>query len=208
VGVTALVVVLLRWVDPPTTAFMIAAQARGGAAASEWLDWQAIPPELALAVVASEDQRFPIHAGFDFTQIRNAVETALQGGRMRGASTITQQTAKNLFLWSGRSFVRKGLEAYFTVLLELIWPKQRILEVYLNIAQFGDGFYGVAVASREHFGKPPSALTRHEMSLLAAVLPDPEDLNPARPNGFLKERAAFVRRHMQSLGGVGYVTGM
>lgn len=208
VAITMAVVLVLRWIDPPTTAFMLAAQVRGESPTSEWLDWHEIPPELALAVVAAEDQRFPSHAGFDFEQIRNAVETAIQGGRIRGASTISQQTAKNLFLWSGRNFVRKGLEAYFTVLLELLWPKQRILEVYLNIAQFGDDFYGVAVASREYFGKPPAGLTRGEMSLLASVLPDPVDLDPRSPGAFLRERAAFVREHMQLLGGVGYLEGM
>lgn len=206
--VTVAVVLVLRWVNPPTTAFMIAAQARGEEAVMEWLDWSRIPPELALAVVASEDQRFPRHFGFDFVEIQDAVETAIEGGRVRGASTISQQVAKNLFLWSGRSFVRKGLEAYFTVLLEILWPKSRILEVYLNIAQFGDGFYGVAAASREYFGKTPDELTRYEMSLLAPVLPDPVDLNPAAPGEFLVERAAFVRKHMDQLGGVAYLEGM
>jgi len=208
VGVTVAVVLALRWVEPPTTAFMLAAQSRGEGAASEWLDWHEIPPELALAVVAAEDQRFPGHSGFDFQEIQNALETAIKGGRVRGASTISQQVAKNLFLWSGRNVVRKGLEAYFTVLLELLWPKQRILEVYLNTAQFGDGFYGVSVASREYFGKSPGELNRYEMSLLASVLPDPVDLNPAAPNEFLAERAAFVRRHMKQLGGVAYLKGI
>lgn len=187
---------------------MIAAQLRGEHVVSEWLDWPGIPPELALAVVAAEDQRFPTHSGFDFVEIRDALETARAGGRMRGASTISQQVAKNLFLWSGRNFVRKGLEAYFTVLLELLWPKQRILEVYLNIAQFGDRHYGVAAASREFFGKTPGELTRREMSLLASVLPNPVELKADAPSAFVRDRAAFVRRHMQSLGGVGYVTDM
>lgn len=207
-GVTVLIVLLLRWIDPPTTAFMIAAQMQGRSAASEWTDWRSVPPELALAVVAAEDQRFPSHHGFDLVEIQDALETAIKGGRMRGASTISQQVAKNLFLWSGRNFLRKGLEAYFTVLLEALWSKQRILEVYLNIAQFGDGFYGVAAASREYFGKGPGELTRREMSLLASVLPDPVGLNPDSPSAGLLERAAFVRRHMQSLGGTGYLKGM
>ena len=122
VGITVFVVLALRWVDPPTTAFMLAAQSRGESAVHAWLDWRDIPPELALAVVAAEDQRFPRHNGFDFKEIQNALETAIEGGRVRGASTISQQVAKNLFLWSGRNIVRKGLEAYFTVLLELLWP--------------------------------------------------------------------------------------
>lgn len=208
IGVTVFAVLLLRWIDPPTSAFMIAAQLRGETITSEWLDWHSIPPELALAVVAAEDQRFPTHSGFDLVEIQEALETAMKGGRMRGASTISQQVAKNLFLWSGRNFVRKALEAYFTVLLELLWPKHRILEVYLNIAQFGDRFYGVAAASREYFAKTPGELTRHEMSLLASVLPNPVDLKPNAPSAFVRDRAAFVRRHMQSLGGVGYLKGM
>lgn len=184
---------------------MLGARWRGDAARSVWLDWREIPPELALAVVAAEDQRFPRHSGFDLVEIRKALETALHGGRMRGASTISQQLAKNLFLWPGRSFLRKGLEAWFTVLLELMWSKQRILEVYLNIAQFGDGFYGVALASREYFNKVPAALSRHEMSLLASVLPDPVDLAPDAPGEYLRRRAAFVREHMRRLGGVAYL---
>jgi monofunctional glycosyltransferase len=209
VGVTVLLVLVLRWLDPPTTAFMIGAQLRGGDAVSgEWLNWRDIPPELALAVVAAEDQRFPTHAGFDLVEIQDALQTVMKGGRVRGASTISQQVAKNLFLWSGRNFVRKGLEAYFTVLLELFWPKQRILEVYLNVAQFGDGFYGVSAASREYFGKPPGALTRYEMSLIASVLPNPVAYRPDAPSAALLNRAAFVRRHMQQLGGVAYLQGM
>ncbi len=207
-SITVLIVLLLRWVDPPTTAFMMAAQLRGADAASEWTDWDGIPPELALAVVAAEDQRFPVHSGFDFVEIQDALETAIKGGRVRGASTISQQVSKNLFLWSGRNFVRKGLEAYFTVLLEMLWPKRRILEVYLNIAQFGDGFYGVALASREYFGKTPGELTRYEMSLLASTLPNPVGYRPDAPSQSLLDRAAFVRRHMRSLGGVAYVQGM
>ncbi len=204
-GVTVLAVLMLRWINPPTTAFMIAARLRGDDVVSQWVDWRNMPRQLALAVVAAEDQRFPAHFGFDFVEIEDAVETALAGGRMRGASTISQQTAKNLFLWSGRSFIRKGLEAYFTVLLEALWPKHRILEVYLNVAQFGKTVYGVGAASRAFFGKPPGGLSRYQMSLLASVLPDPLDLHANVPNSWLLERAAFVRRHMKSLGGVGYL---
>lgn len=209
VGITVLVVLLFRWVDPPTSAFMIAAQIRGGEITrNEWLDWDRVPPELALAVVAAEDQRFPTHYGFDFVEIQDALESALNGKRMRGASTISQQVAKNLFLWSGRNFVRKGLEAYFTVLLEVLWPKQRILEIYLNIAQFGDGLYGITAASGVYFGKSPGELSRYEISLLASVLPNPASYKPNAPSESLLNRAAFVRRHMQSLGGTGYITNM
>jgi len=181
---------------------------RGDDVVKQWVDWRSIPPQLALAVVAAEDQRFPTHFGFDFVQIQDAVETAMEGGRMRGASTISQQTAKNLFLWSRRSFLRKGLEAYFTVLLEALWPKHRILEVYLNVAQFGASEYGVGAASRTFFGKPPGELSRYQMSLLASVLPDPVDLRADAPGDWLLERAAFVRESMKSLGGVGYLRGI
>ena len=204
-GITASVVLVLRWIDPPTTAFMIRAMLRGEDIASEWVDESRIPPQLALAVVAAEDQRFPEHFGFDFVEIQKAVADVVSGGRMRGASTISQQTAKNLFLWPGRNFLRKGLEAYFTVLLETLWPKRRILEVYLNVAQFGDGVYGVGAASYIYFGKSPAQLSQYEMSLLASVLPDPVDLHPNAPSRFLLERAEFVRKHMKSLGGVAYL---
>lgn len=208
VGATVCLVVLLRWVDPPVTAFMIAAKLRGEVVVNEWVDRAAIPPELALAAVAAEDQRFPRHFGFDLVEIRKALTTLVHGGRMRGASTISQQLAKNLFLWSGRNLVRKGLEAYFTVLLETLWSKQRILEVYLNVAQFGDRVYGVGAASHKYFATVPSRLTRQQMSLLVSVLPDPTGATPDAPSPQLRERAAFVRRHMQSLGGVAYINNM
>lgn len=205
VVVTALVVLALRWVDPPTTAFMLAARMRGERVVNEWVPWRDIPRSMALAVVAAEDQRFPHHHGFDFVEIRDAVETRLEGGRLRGASTISQQTAKNLFLWSGRNFLRKGLEAYFTVLLESLWPKHRILEVYLNVAQFGPGVYGVGAASRRYFNRMPRQLSLYQMSLLASVLPAPSELHANAPDQWLLDRAAEVRKDMKSLGGVGYL---
>ena len=136
-----------------------------------------ISPNAAFAVIASEDQQFPFHAGFDFNSIREAVRAHERGRRLRGASTISQQVAKNLFLWPGHSFVRKGLEAYFTVLIEAMWPKERILEVYLNIAQFGDGIYGVQAAGERFLHKPLRASPLREAALLAAVLPNPERLH-------------------------------
>jgi len=206
--VTASAVLLLRWVNPPTTAFMMAAVLDGKQVRQEWVDAARIPRELALAAVAAEDQRFPRHFGFDLVEIRNAVSTMLRGGRVRGASTISQQVSKNLFLWSGRNLVRKGLEAYFTVLVETLWPKRRILEVYLNVAQFGDGIYGIGAASREYFNTTPASLTRRQMSLLVAVLPNPTGAPPNAPDDWVRERAAFVRKHMKSLGGVSYLDNM
>lgn len=208
VAVTVSVVVLLRWIDPPTSAFMIAASVRGEDVRQQWVEAPAIPRELALAAVAAEDQRFPQHFGFDLVEIEKAVAAGLRGGRLRGASTISQQVAKNLFLWSGRNLVRKSLEAYFTVLLETLWSKRRILEMYLNIAQFGEGVYGVGVASREFFGATPGQLSRRQMALLVAVLPNPTGGTPSAPNDWVRERAAFVQKHMRNLGGVAYLDNM
>src|SRR5262249_11532172 len=147
--------------------------------------WDKIAPEAPLALIASEDQKFPTHHGFDVQAIQDAMEDADEGERLRGASTITQQTAKNLFLWGGRSFVRKGLEAYFTVLLELEWPKRRILEVYMNIAEFGDGVYGVGAAANRFFRKTPAQLSGSEAALLASVLPNPKKLHAERPSPYV-----------------------
>ncbi|NBU26537.1 MAG: monofunctional biosynthetic peptidoglycan transglycosylase, partial [Gammaproteobacteria bacterium] len=176
-------VLLLRWVPPPTTAFMLADRAgamlEGDFAYRNRYDWvplEDISPQAALAVIASEDQRFPFHAGFDFESIRKAVRynerAAARGRPLRGASTLTQQVAKNLFLWSGRSWPRKALEAGITLLIEGLWPKERILEVYLNVAEFGRGTYGVQAAAQRFFRKDAKRLTRREAATLAAVLPN------------------------------------
>src|SRR5688572_8110265 len=156
VALTVVPVFLLRWVDPFTSAFMLQASVdaftsdeRGYRTRYQWVDRERISPHAAMAVIAAEDQRFPVHWGFDLKSIRDAVEDGSRGKRLRGASTISQQVAKNLFLWNGRSYVRKGLEAWFTVLIEALWPKQRILEVYLNIAEFGHGVYGIEAASKK-----------------------------------------------------------
>ena len=157
-------------------------------------------------MVASEDQKFPFHHGFDVSAIRDAIADADQGKRLRGASTISQQTAKNLFLWGGRSFVRKGLEAWFTVLIEVTWPKQRILEVYVNIAELGNGIYGVGAASQRYFGVPASRLDAHQAALMAAVLPNPRRLHVDHPSAYVQRRAQWIEQQMQQLGGTAYVT--
>ena len=195
---SVLLVLLLRWVPPPTSAFMLEADLRP--VHQQWVSWPHIAPAARLAVVASEDQKFPDHHGFDFEAIDKALEHNQRHRRLRGASTISQQTAKNLFLWSGRSYVRKGLEAYFTVLLETLWPKRRILEVYLNIAQFGPDVYGVEEASRRYFGKPAARLDAHEAAVLAAVLPNPEKMHAGSPSGYVEERASEVGEQMRLLG--------
>lgn len=206
-------VLLFRFVPPPTSAFMLERQfsawadhERGFVLHHRWVPWAEINPNVPLAMVASEDQKFPFHHGFDVTAIQNAIEDADQGKRLRGASTISQQTAKNLFLWGGRSFVRKGLEAWFTVLIEFTWPKQRILEVYVNIAELGDGIYGVGAASPRFFGVPPSQIDPHQAALLAAVLPNPRRLHANKPSAYVQHRAQWIEQQMQQLGGTDYVT--
>lgn len=221
VGLPLAVIVFLRWAPPPTTAFMLrsawldrtateasADTARVATPSYRWTDWEAIAPHAALAVIASEDQKFPAHQGFDVEAIRMALDEARDGGRLRGASTISQQTAKNLFLWPGRSFFRKGLEAYLTVLIEFCWSKQRIVEVYLNVAEFGDGLFGITAASDHFFGKTPAELTAHEAALLAAVLPNPARLRVDQPSPYVRERQAWIRRHMRQLGGVDLVAAL
>ena len=196
---TVAMVALLRWAPPPMTAFMLRDRLVGDAGPVEyqWVPAGGISPELALAVIAAEDQKFPLHRGFDV----QAIEQAWEGGSKRGASTISQQVAKNLFLWPGRSWVRKGLEAYFTVLIEALWPKRRILEVYMNIAQFGAGTYGAEAAARRYFRKPASALGRREAAMLAAVLPNPVVLRIDRPSAYVLRRVAWIQRQARQLGG-------
>ena len=209
---SALLVLLLRFVHPPLSAVMIedwlAAKAGGDSSFTlrqRWTPWQRVSAALPIALVAAEDQRFPDHHGFDFEAIQRALAEADEGERLRGASTISQQVAKNLFLWSGRSFVRKGLEAYFTVLIEALWPKRRILEVYLNIAEFGRGIYGVAAASERFFHTTPDRLDARQSALLAAVLPNPRRFRVDRPSAYVLRRAAWIQRQANQLGGAGYL---
>jgi monofunctional biosynthetic peptidoglycan transglycosylase len=202
---------LLRWVPPFVSALMVerhvAALFSGQPynAQYEWVRWQKIAATAPLAVIASEDQRFAEHHGFDFESIQDAMDDAERGRRLRGASTISQQVAKNVFLWPGRSFIRKGLEAYFTVLVEALWPKRRILEVYLNVAEFGDGVFGVEAASQRYFKKPAARLSADEAALLAAVLPNPHRFRAGRPSGYVQERHDWILRQMEHLGGTAYI---
>lgn len=206
--VTALPVLALRWIDPPTSAFMLTDES-GRPLRYEWVDMENISPHAAIAVVAAEDQLFPHHWGFDLNSIREAVQANhRRPTRVRGASTISQQVAKNLFLWRGRTWVRKGVEAWFTVLLEALWPKQRILEVYLNIAEFGRGIYGVEAASRHFYGKPASRLNADEAALLAAVLPNPRRSRVDRPSAYVLSRQEWILDQMRGLGGASYLEGL
>jgi monofunctional biosynthetic peptidoglycan transglycosylase len=210
-ALTILPVVALRWVDPWTSAFMISArmdsllEREWQANRYEWRDLEQISPQAAIAVIASEDQQFPFHAGFDMKSIREAVRHNARSKRVRGASTISQQVAKNLFLWKGRSYLRKGLEAWFTVLIERIWPKERILEVYLNIAEFGPRVYGAEAAAQTFFRKPALKLTRRESALLAAVLPNPAKYRAESPGPYVRRRADWIQGQMRALGGAKYL---
>ena len=214
VVLTCLAVLVLRWVHPFTSAYMLEAQAHAALARNwryrtdyEWVNLEEISANAAVAVIASEDQQFPFHAGFDFKSIRESVRASEHGKKLRGASTISQQVAKNLFLWPG-GFVRKAFEAYFTVLIEALWPKERILEMYLNIAQFGEGVYGVEAAAHHFYHKPAARLTSSEAAVLAAVLPNPIKMRVDRPSAYVMSRRDWILGQMRDLGGASYLKGI
>lgn len=207
VVLSLLPVMTLRWVPPHTSAFMLARQWQAHTQADAnfriwywWMNWEDLGSELPLMMVAAEDQKFPTHFGFDVQAIKLAVAEVRAGGRMRGASTISQQVSKNLFLWSGQSWIRKGLEVYFTAAIEVFWSKRRILEIYLNIAEFEDGVYGVGAASRRIFNKSPHELTPREAALLAAVLPAPKRWSARMPDPYVLERVAWIQQQARQLG--------
>jgi monofunctional biosynthetic peptidoglycan transglycosylase len=209
---TVLPVLLLRWIDPWTSAVMLGDRVDallGGdfkyANRYDWVNLEDISPQAAIAVIASEDQLFPFHAGFDFKSIREAVRHNAHSKRVRGASTISQQVAKNLFLWRGRSWVRKGLEVWYTLLIEWLWPKERILETYLNIAEMGTATFGVEAAAQNLFHKPARKLTRRQAALLAAVLPNPKRFHAEAPSPYVNQRADFIQGQMRALGGASYL---
>ena len=165
----------------------------------QWVDAKTISPQAAAAVIASEDQLFYQHSGFDLASIKSSIEEYRDGGKLRGASTISQQVAKNLFLVPAKSFLRKGIEAWFTLMIEIFWSKQRILEVYLNIAEFGDHLFGIEAASRTYFGIPAKNLNRSQAALLAATLPNPILLKAARPSAYVLGRQRWILRQMTHL---------
>ena len=211
IALSVLLVLVLRWVPPPFTALMIERKIESLASGDSidlqrtWRPWKELPDHLKMSVVAAEDQKFATHWGFDIDAIRAAFAHNERGGSLRGASTLSQQVAKNLFLWSGRSWVRKGLEAWFTGLIELLWPKQRILEVYLNSVEWGDGIFGAEAAARHHFGVGAPYLSAQQSSQLAAVLPNPREWNAGRPGPHVRSRAAWIRRQVNQLGGSHYL---
>ena len=205
-------VLLLRWIPPVTSAFMVSRRVDALLQRDwdfqlryTWRSSENISRNLPIALVAAEDQTFPDHHGFDFKAIDKAMKNNQRGRNVRGASTISQQVAKNLFLWKGRSYVRKGLEAWYTVLIEVLWPKQRILEVYANIAEFGDGVYGAEAAARTYFGKPAAKLTPSESARMAAVLPSPRRYSVAKPGAYVQRRARWIERQVRHLGGPAYL---
>lgn len=200
-----LLVLPFRWLNPPITMVMADRwihSAEDFQLRKTWLSWEEIPKHAALAVVASEDQKFPLHSGFDLKAIQQALNERERRGGLRGASTISQQVAKNMYLWTGRSWFRKGLEVWFTMLIELTWSKQRILEVYLNIAEWGEGVFGLEAASQHHFSRSAANLTPMQAALLASTLPSPLNYNPARPAQHLYKRAEWNLQQQRSLGGV------
>jgi monofunctional biosynthetic peptidoglycan transglycosylase len=211
---SVLMVLALRWIPPLTSGVMMERRVTALVSGKHydvdyrWTPWSRIARHAGIAVIASEDQNFLTHRGFDVESIQKAMDAHEKGARLRGASTISQQVAKNVFLWSGRTFVRKGLEAYFTVLIETLWPKRRILEVYLNVAEMGDGVFGVEAASQRYFKKPASKLTASDAALLAAVLPNPIRLRAGRPSAYVEERRGWILQQMGQLGGTSLVEGL
>jgi monofunctional glycosyltransferase len=209
VAITFLAVLSLRWIDPSTSSFIVQDRISNWFADSkekhplhhQWAPWSKIAWTAKVAVVSSEDQRFAEHFGFDLKSINEALEERERGHRVRGASTISQQVAKNLFLWPGQSWLRKGLEAYFTLLIETLWPKQRILEIYLNVAEFGRGTFGVEAASTVFFHKPASHLSAPDAALLAAVLPNPKRMRADAPSRYVRSRQLWILNQMRRLGG-------
>lgn len=204
-------VLALRWVPPPGTALMAERKVQSWFNGEpidlqrDWEPWERISDELKVAVIAGEDQKFASHWGFDVPAIQAAFANNERGGKLRGASTLTQQVAKNLFLWSDRSWFRKGLEAWFTALIELFWNKERILEVYLNSAEWGPGVFGAQAAAQYHFGIDASRLSRQQASQLAAVLPSPIKWSASRPSAYVANRASWIRVQMRQLGGPEYL---
>jgi monofunctional biosynthetic peptidoglycan transglycosylase len=193
-------ILLLKWVDPPFTLTQLGSLFGGYGLKRDYVGSEKISPNARLAVMASEDQLFPDHSGFDFKSIQKAMEyNKRKPGRVRGASTISQQVAKNVFLWQGRSWIRKGLEVYFTFMIETIWGKKRILETYLNVAEMGKGVFGIEAAARHHFGKSASALTRQEAAMIAAMLPNPKSYTIKPMSRAVSARYPWILRQMQNL---------
>ncbi|MEO7922887.1 MAG: monofunctional biosynthetic peptidoglycan transglycosylase [Chitinophagaceae bacterium] len=194
-------IILLKWVNPPITITQLSSWVSGHGLKRDYVSRKNISPFAGLAVIASEDQLFPDHNGFDWKSIKKAMSyNKRKPGRIRGASTISQQVAKNVFLWQGRSWIRKGLESYFTFMIELLWGKKRILEVYLNVIEMGEGIFGIEQAANSYFGKSAKNLTRQEAALIAACLPNPKRYKVKPVSSFVSFRSGVIMRQMNNLG--------
>lgn len=206
---TNLWVLAYRWINPPITYLMVSKymddEREDASINYNWEDIENISPHLQLAVICSEDQKFVKHNGISWTAIEKAMEDKKKGKKLRGASTITQQVAKNAFLWPGRSWIRKGFEFYFTMLIELYWPKKRILEVYLNIIELGPGVYGAQAAAEQYFKRDASDLSKNQSALMAVVLPNPIKMSLAKPSSYMRKRRGWVTNQMRLFGGTGYL---
>jgi len=195
-------VFLLRFINPPLTWLMLQRgverklEGKDWKLEKKWVAYEELSDNLKRAAITGEDANFMVHAGFDIKAIRNAYERNQAGKAIRGGSTISQQTAKNVFLWPGRSWVRKGFESYFTILIELLWGKKRILEVYLNVIETGDGLYGVYAATNTYFKKPPTMLTKRQAALIIAVLPNPRRWSPAKPTAYINRKTNTIIRYL------------
>lgn len=208
-------VFLMRWVDPFASSFMVGRQVDAWLEKDwdfrisyEWKDEDQLSRHLPIALVAAEDQKFPEHDGFDFEAMEKALEHNKKGKKIKGGSTISQQVAKNVFCWNGKGFMRylrKPFEAWYTLLIEIFWPKHRIIEVYANVAEFGDGVYGAESAAKKFFGKSAKNLTPNESARLAAVLPNPKKYSAKNPGPYVNRRARWIQRQMRQLGGAGYL---
>lgn len=202
---TIAVTLILRWVPPPTSSFMFRQRLAGIGVDYRWVPMDRISPHVALAVIAAEDQNFLDHWGVDLKAVADAIADNRTRKHPRGASTISPQVVKNLFLWPGRSYLRKSIEVYFTLLIELVWPKQRILEVYLNIAEMGKGVFGVEAASQRFFHTSAARLNRQKAATLAAILPSPRRMSADRPSDYVVQRTWQIVGQMNALGGTGFL---
>jgi monofunctional glycosyltransferase len=193
-------IILLKWINPPVTLTQLSSWISGDGLKRDYVDYDEMSPAIKLAVISSEDQIFPDHDGFDWKSIEKAMKyNQKKPGRIRGASTISQQVAKNVFLWQGRDWIRKGLEVYFTKMIEWIWGKRRILEMYLNVIEMGKGIYGVEAASQNYFRKPAKNLTRQQAAMIAACLPNPKKYTVKPPASYVIVKTAWIQRQMNNL---------
>ncbi|MCX8656253.1 monofunctional biosynthetic peptidoglycan transglycosylase [Gilliamella sp. B2894] len=200
-------VLLMRWIDPFSSMLMVERKFSDKKIIQQrtWKDWDHISDNIKIAVIAAEDQNFANHWGFDFKAIERALKHNQNNKKIRGASTITQQVAKNIFLWSSRSWIRKSIESWFTLEIELLWSKKRTLEIYLNSVEWGNGIFGIEAASQYYFHVSAKQLTPYQASLLAAILPNPRKWNPAKPNHYIQKKAQWIRNQMNNLGGNNYL---